>query len=371
MVAFSFRRKEVLSRRSLLFTGASALAPPFVGRNRFSLFAGAPDYSRLTIEMIRESTVIDMMGLLSLNYRRVLAWQRNPAALQDADFQKLTDSGTTVFHQSFGFVEGDVYSTSSRDVKGWNVLIAAHPDQFLRIDCADDLGRAKTEGKIGIVIGQQNSQHFRTLNDVDCFYALGQRVSQLTYNDNRLGGGSTDPRNIGLSDYGACVVKRMNELGMAVDVSHCADRTTLDAIESSCAPVLVTHSNCRALVASARCKTDEAIRKMAAKGGVMGITLVRSFVRRGVSASIEDALNHVDHVAAVAGVEHVGLGTDVDLDGRDPGAPAHRYDLDGVYYPKKIFDFTEGLVRRGYSREHIVLILGKNFQRALGEIWSA
>ena len=371
VVGFSFRCKEVLSRRSLLFTGASALAAPFVGRNRFSLFAGAPDYSRLTIDVIRASTVIDMMGLLSLNYGKVLAWQRNPAALQDGDFQKLKDSGTTVFHQSFGFVEGDVYATSSRDIKGWNALIVAHPDKFLRIDCADDLGRAKTEGKIGIVIGQQNSQHFRTVSDVDCFYALGQRVSQLTYNDNRLGGGSTDPKNIGLSEYGACVLKRMNELGMAVDVSHCADRTTLDAIESSRKPVLVTHSNCRALAASPRCKTDDAIRKMAAKGGVMGITLVRSFVRLGGSASIEDVLNHVDHVAAVAGVEHVGLGTDVDLDGRDPGAPAHRYDLDGVRYPKKIFDFTEGLVRRGYSRENIGLILGRNFQRALSEIWAA
>ena len=110
---------------------------------------------------------------------------------------------------------------------------------------------------------------------------------------------------------------------------------------------------------------------MAARGGVMGITLVRFFVRTGGSASIEDALNHVDHVAAVAGIEHVGLGTDVDLDGRDLAPPMRRYDLDGVHYPKKIFDFTEGLVRRGYTRENIVLILGKNFQRALGEIWAA
>jgi len=361
----------VLARRTLLSFGVGLLGAPFVGRRNFRLFAGAPSYSALTLDLVRESIVIDMMGLLSLNYRKVLEWQRNPASLQEADFQKLRDSGTTVFHQSFGFVEGDVYSTSLRDIHGWNAVIAAHPGKFLRIDSAHDVARVKTERKIGIVIGQQNSQHFRTVEDVDRFYALGQRVSQLTYNDNRLGGGSSGRNNIGLSAYGASVVARMNKLGMAVDVSHCSDRTTFDAIEASSKPVLATHSNCRALVANARCKSDETIRKMADKGGVMGITLVRSFVRPGGSASMEDALNHVDHVAAIAGIEHVGLGTDVDLDGRDRAAPPLRYDLDGVCYRQKIFDFTEGMVRRGYSRENIVLVLGKNFQRALAEIWAA
>jgi membrane dipeptidase len=163
----------------------------------------------------------------------------------------------------------------------------------------------------------------------------------------------------------------MNKLGMAVDVSHCADRTTFDAIEASSKPVLVTHSNCHALVASARCKTDQTIRKMAAKGGVIGITLVRSFVRPGGAASIEDVANHIDHVASIAGIEHVGLGTDVDLDGRDRATGARQYDLDGLHYPKKVFDLTEALVRRKYSRENIGLILGKNFQRALADIWAA
>src|SRR5205814_1445923 len=107
-------------------------------------------------------------------------------------------------------------------------------------------------------------------------------------------------------------------VGMAIDVSHCADRTTLEAIEASKKPVLVTHSNCRALVSnSARCKTDEAIRKLAARGGVMGVTMIRSFVRTGGPTTMEDVLDHIDHIARLVGVEHVGLGTDVDLDGRD------------------------------------------------------
>jgi membrane dipeptidase len=323
------------------------------------------------MDLVHASTVIDMLGLLSLNYRKVLAWQSNPSSFQEADFQKLRNSGTTIFHQSYGFVNGNVYSTSLRDIQGWNAFITGHSDKFVRIDCAADVESAKAQGKIGIVIGQQNSQHFRVVNDVDRFLALGQRISQLTYNDNSLGGGSTDPRNEGLSEYGAAIVERMNTLGMAVDVSHCADRTTFDAIEASTKPVLITHSNCRALVASARCKTDETIRAMAAQGGVMGITMVRTFVRAGGPASMNDVLDHIDRVVSLVGVEHVGLGTDVDLDGRDhAGSPMRKFDLDGVRYSNKIFDVTEGLVRRKYKRDDIELILGGNFQRALTEIWS-
>ena len=204
----------------------------------------------------------------------------------------------------------------------------------------------------------------------DRFYAMGQRVSQLTYRDNRIGGGSTDPKNIGLTQYGAQIVERMNQVGMAIDVSHCSDRTALDAIEASSTPVLVTHSNCRALVpGSARCRTDEAIRKLAAKGGVLGVTMVRIFVGGPGSVTIENVLDHIDHVAQIAGVEHAGLGTNVDLNGRDPSGAAKRSDLDGLQYSNKIYELTEGLIRRNYSQQNIELILGKNFERALSQIW--
>ena len=162
----------------------------------------------------------------------------------------------------------------------------------------------------------------------------------------------------------------MNQVGMAVDISHCGDRTSLDAIEASRRPVLVTHSNCRALVpTSPRCRTDEAIERMAAKGGVMGVTMVRIFVRAGGPTTIEDVLDHIDHVVNLTGVEHVGLGSDVDLVGRDLSAPTRKLDLDGIDYAKKVYDLTEGLVRRNYSGENIELILGGNFKRALSEVW--
>jgi len=313
-----------------------------------------------------------MLGLLTLDFKKLSAWRSDPACFQQADLKKLRDSGITIFHPAVGYTEGDVYASSLWDIYSWDAFLAAHSSHFLRIDCAGDIERAKTFGKIGIVIGQQNSGHFRSLDDVDRFYRMGQRVSQLTYSDNQLGGGSVDGRDPGLTKYGAEVVSRMNALGMAVDVSHCGDRTTLDAVAASRKPVLVTHSNCRALVpGSARCKTDEGIRRVAASGGVIGVTMVRYFVSSGRTATVEDVLNHIDYVARLVGVEHVGIGTDVDLQGRDSrGHLSRKNDLDGIDYERKIYDVTEGLVRRNYSDHDIQLILGGNFQRALAVIWS-
>lgn len=343
-----------------------------IQQGRFRLFAQtATTYSALAIDLVQRATVIDMLGLLTLDYSKLEGWEKQPERFAKRDFDRLRASGTTIFHPAVGFTDGDCYGCSLRDLTGWNAFISAHPNEFLRIDCPSDVHRAKNSGRLGIVLGLQNSLHFRTLADVDAFYKLGQRVSQLTYDDNEIGGGSTDPRNIGLTPYGAQIVDRMNSLGMAVDVSHCSDRTTLDTIAASRKPVLVTHSNCRALVpTSARCKTDEAIRALAATGGVMGITMVRGFVQASGTATIEDVLNHIDHVVSLVGIEHVGIGTDVDLEGRDAHIrPKKRWDLDGVDYSQKIYDLTEGLIRRNYSPENIELILGGNFQRALAAIW--
>jgi membrane dipeptidase len=375
----------VLSRRALLKGAALAVAAPMIQRGRYCLYAHSePAYSTATLDLIQRSTVIDMLGLLTLSYPKLSSWAAQPASFTPHDLEKLRASGITIFHPAVGFTGADVYNCSLRDITRWNEFIASHPGDFVRIDCPSDIARAKTSGLLGIVIGQQNSCHFRTVDDVDCFYNLGQRVSQLTYDDNPIGGGSTDPRDVGLTAYGAQIIDRMNRLGMAIDISHCSDRTTLDAIQASSKPVLVTHSNCRALVPAARCKTDEAIRLLASQGGVMGITMVRGFVQASGPATIEDVLDHIDHVANLVGVEHVGIGSDVDLDGRDhamhPNSmgpntgrirPRKRFDLDGVNYSQKIFDLTEGLMRRKYSTQDIGLILGGNFQRALAAIWTS
>jgi len=341
-------------------------------RGRFSLYAGtAPEYSVRTLDLIQRSVVIDMLGLLTLNYRKLTAWTADPARFRPVDLERLKNSGTTVFHPAVGFLAGDIYKQSARDIHGWNSLIAAHSDQLQRIDDVSHFQQVKQSGKLGILIGQQNSEHFRTVDDVDGFYRQGQRISQLTYRGNRIGGGSSDARDIGLTPFGHKILTRMNDVGMAVDISHCGDRTSLEAIEASRTPVLVTHSNCRALVpGSTRCKPDEIIKRMAAKGGVMGFTLVRGFVGNAKRVTITHVLDHIDHVAKLTGVEHAGIGSDVDLDGRDVVLyPERKFDLDGINYAKKIFDLTEGLVQRKYSDRNIALFLGGNFERALAQAW--
>ena len=278
-------------------------------------------------------------------------------------------------------------SADPQFMSAWNSFLANQDQAFMRIDSAADLDRVKTSGRIGVLLGVQNAEHFRTADDVDLFYALGQRVSQLTYNTrNLIGNGSTERRDEGLSDFGVSIVERMNKTGMAVDVSHCGDRTTLDAFEASQRPVLITHSNCRALVPGhPRCKTDEAIKKMASTGGVMGITGVRMFVRAEEPTTIEHYLDHIDHVVRLTSIEHVGVGSDIDLYGYDTMRPdenkrlrdgykgsygfREKIDIEGLNHPQRMFDLTEGLIRRKYSDRDIELILGGNFKRVLAEIW--
>jgi len=243
---------------------------------------------------------------------------------------------------------------------------------FVRVDCAADLAGAKASGKIGIILGMQDANHLRNLDDLDAFYKMGQRLTQLTYNSgNRLGAGckATDH---GLTEFGHAVVTRMNTLGMAIDVSHCGEKTTLEAIEASKKPVLITHSNCKALAPGvARCKTDAAIVAAAKKGGVIGLTGVRRFVRATDPVTMDDLLDHFDHVVKIAGVEHVGLGSDTDLDGRDKhGAAPMLYDIAGLQGVERVHQLADGLIMRGYTDEQIGLVLGGNFERALTAIWA-
>jgi membrane dipeptidase len=218
----------------------------------------------------------------------------------------------------------------------------------------------------------QNSDHFRSAADVVLFHGLGQRISQLTYNGtNLLGCGCGERRDTGLTAFGAEIVTAMNGAGMAIDVSHAGERTTLDAIAASTRPILITHSNCRALVPHPRCKSDDVIRAMAVRGSVMGLTGIRAFVSKSEPATLEDLLDHYDHVARLVGIEHLAIGSDSDPDGRDSGVRARRrlpLEISGINHSRRIFDLTEGLLRRGYTNEHIDLILGGTARRVLSDI---
>ena len=384
---------HVISRRALLRSAAvsagAALAAPMLNLGRYRLFAASPtEYSARAIALVQRSIVIDMLSPFTLDFPLQSRWARDPESFGAADFQKFKDSGINVFHPAVGLGGTNAYEQALQFFAGWNGFIAGSDERLMRIDSPADFGRVKGTGKIGVILGLQNAEHFRRPEDVDAFHGLGQRVVQLTYNSrNLIGNGSTERRDEGLSDFGVAIVERMNAVGMAVDVSHCGDRTTLDAFEVSKRPVLITHSNCRALVPGhPRVKTDEAIRAMGKSGGVMGITAVRMFVRDKEPTTVEHVLDHFDHVAKLAGVEHVGVGSDSDLDGYDDMPPEinkrlragykgsygfrEKIDIEGLDHPKRMFDLTEGLIRRKYTDAHIEGILGGNFRRVLSQIWT-
>lgn len=368
-----------MNRREFLRAGALAgfgvLAGPTILRGRYRLFADdRVEHSARAVELVGRSMVIDMLGLLTLDWPKLYAWQHDPAGLGPADVQKLRASGVKVFHPAVDPNDGKPYEACLDWMGRWNRLLLQRPDVLVRIESGPDFARVLQEGKIGILLGFQSSDHFRTAADVAGFHALGQRVSQLTYNErNRLGCGGFEPQDTGLTPFGAEIVGAMNRAGMAVDVSHCSERTCLDAFAASRSPVLITHSNCRALADHPRCKSDAVIRAMAARGGVMGITAVPAFVSSRLPATVENVLDHFDHAIRLVGVEHVGLGSDVDVDALDPrtGRVLARYDVRGLPPARRVFDLTEGLIRRGYSDRAIELILGGNFQRVLTGIWGS
>ena len=379
-------RREALKRAAL--AGVGALAAPMFNRGRHRVFAGSlNEYSARAIDLVKRSTVIDMLGVLTLDFPKQAKWFADPESFTAADLQPFRDSGINVFHPAVGLGGLQAYEEALKFFASWNGFIADRGEHFMRVDSAADLDRVKTSGKLGILLGLQNSSQFRNADDVDFFRGLGQRVSQLTYNSrNLIGNGATERRDEGISDFGIAIIERMNKVGMAVDVSHCGDRTTLDAFELSKRPVLITHSNCRALVPGhPRVKTDEAIKKMAATGGVMGITGVRMFVKADEPTTIEHVLDHFDHVRKITGPEHLGVGSDIDLDGYDDMPPEinkqlragykgsygfrDKIDIEGLDHPKRMYDLTEGLIRRKYTDAQIEGILGGNFRRVLSEIW--
>lgn len=360
-------------------------------------FDTAMEYSDRALKLVAESTVIDMLNsignfLPGTKKEQVRSegeiWLSEPGTFTVKDYQHCKESGINIFAP--GFLAPN-YVAAIEQMAKWNGFIASNSRYLKRIDLSEKLDTILKSEKIGVMLSLQNSTHFRKVEDVDLFYELGQRVSQLTYNSaNKLGCGVFEDKDTGLTEFGADIVQRMNKKGMAVDLSHCGDMTTLEALEISTRPVLITHAPCRALNPGyARAKTDEAIIKMSATGGVMGIPMLRFLVREKEPVTIEHFLDHIDHVAKLVGIEHVGIGSDQNLDTTDalstewrkkrlqnspPKYKPHtneKYQLsiDGLNHSRRTFDVAEGLIRRNYSDEQIKLVLGENFKRVLKQIF--
>jgi membrane dipeptidase len=377
------------------------VAAPAVLRGRYRVAGrivgqSAAEYSARAISLVESSVVVDLLNQFqfadyAVRPPKIEQWLTKPGAFTAEDAARYRSSGITVFALGLG---ATTYEDGVGFYARWNGLLAGYSDWLTRIDDVAGFARAKAQNKVGVMLTFQDSTHFRAPADVDTFFGLGQRVSQLTYNfNNRIGSGFLEQRDGGLSVFGLSIMERMQQVGIAVDVSHCGDQTTLDALAAAKKPVVFTHATARALVPGhLRCKTDEAIQKMARTGGVMGIAMIRFMVRNTEPVTIEHVLDHVDYVAKLVGVEHVAVGSDLDVMGNPNamnGAPTDprsqpnfsRYqyhedtdgaiNIKGLDHPRRMFDLTEGLIRRGYSDAHIAQIVGGNAVRVLGTIWPA
>lgn len=384
--------------RAIAATAAGFASAPGFLKGRYQLFCDSTaQYSARTIDLMRESTVIDMLCQFAFNDFRntntplAQIWKRDPAAFTDEHFATFRESGVDVL--ALGSGPGN-YEGMLRHFAEWNGFVASHSDWFTRVDEARDLIRIGKSGKIGIIMSTQTSDHFRSVTDVDVFHALGQRVSQLTYNmQSRTGAGFLEQRDGGLTVFGGELITRMEHVGMAVDLSHCGDQTTLDALDAAQKPVLFTHASARALLPEClRCKTDDTLRRLARKGGVVGVPMIRFMIRAAPPVTVEHVADHVEHLIRLLGAEHVGVGSDLDMAGLanpmannvPPSATLQpnfaRYNayfadnggahVDGLDHPRRLFDLTEALVSRKHSDATIRLVLGGSFARVLAELWS-
>jgi membrane dipeptidase len=254
-----------------------------------------------------------------------------------------------------------------------------------------DVLSAKQQKKLGVLINVQNSACIeRDLKNLDLFHDLGLRQIQLTFNwRNWVGDGCTERTQAGLSYFGVDMVHRMNELGMIVDVGHTGYQSTLDAVEVSNKPIVFSHTNCKALCDHPRNKTDDQIRALAKKGGVMGLTCFNWFVSDRPRSTLDDLLNHFDHVAKLVGPDHVGIGSDFSVAGWAAKAPDAEWEahkklysekewktikgrfppyIDEVNNALKYHTIAEGLRKRGWAVNDIAKALGLNFVRVYREV---
>ena len=307
-------------------------------------------------------------------------------------------SGVTAVNVTVGPV-GDRPTLSAfegiiRDIARWEGEIARHPDAFLRVAGARDLETARTSRRVGLVYGLQDGVAFQDdLSRLAILHRFGLRIIQPTYNlRNLLGDGCLEPDGAGLSRAGQEAIRRMNALGILVDLSHCGRRTTREALAASASPVAFTHTGCAAVADHPRNKTDEELRALAARGGVAGIYFM-PYLRPGSQPTAEDVVRHVEHAVKVAGEDHVGIGTDgvlsavemtaeyrarfqADIDRRKKAGIGAPGEVAGIYpfvpdlnTPRRLEKLGELLSARGHDTARVEKILGGNFARLFREVW--
>ena len=247
------------------------------------------------------------------------------------------------------------------DAFGWfDTELTENESDICVVRNVADIHTTKANGKLAAILAIENSEAVeRSLNILRSLYNLGVRSIGLTHNPNTWAATGNDEGETGggLTKFGIQLVKEMNKLGMLVDVSHISERGFWDVLDVTVAPIIASHSNCKTLCNHSRNLTNEQLKAIAANGGVVGITFVPGFITEDGwknTPPFAQLINHIEYAIDIAGIDHVGIGSDFDGGG----------DLlkDASEYPR----ITDGLSDRGYSDEAIQKVLGGNILRVFG-----
>jgi membrane dipeptidase len=303
-------------------------------------------------------------------------------------FEHMHRGGLTAINCTCSVWDG--FHGTMENIAQWKAWFAEHSDIITQVHTTADIRRAKAEGKVGIILGWQNTSGIDDrLEFLPLFRDLGVRVMQLTYNtQNWVGTGCWESRDGGLSDFGRDVIHRMNDLGILVDLSHVGPKTSEDAILCSKKPVAVTHGCPAAMKPHPRNKTDEQIKLLADHGGFIGFATYTPFLPKGGDTTVDDCIDGIEHLIKVAGEDQVGIGTDFTQDqdaaffaylGSDKGT-GRRVTTSTAEPPpqpkglEKIENFgnlTRAMVARGWPETRIRKVMGENWLRFLGDVWAA
>ena len=316
-----------------------------------------------------------------------------PLAQKEVALDDLIKGGVNVVASTIGG-RGDC-AASMGSIGIWYERLRRRSDELMLITKAEDMERAKAEGKLGIIFHFQGTAPIeRDLGLIEIYYRLGVRIMQLTYNvKDFVGDGCEETGDGGLSDFGKKVIQEMNRVGMLVDLSHTGYRTTMEAMEVSEAPCVFSHSNCKAVFRSNRNIQDDQITAAAAKGGVVGVTAFPGIVSGTKPQPTKDELlTHFDYIAEIVGVDHIGFGSDY-FDAQSPYATPEEADRiyrgfvdsgtwkpetyspppyvypEGIETPDKLANLTQMLLEHEYSDMEVHKILGGNFMRVYKEVW--
>lgn len=301
---------------------------------------------------------------------------------------------TTVAPQGRFWLNDDAFERAKKEIAKWQTIAAQHPDHLFIVRSAADLKVAERRQRSGVIMGFQGTEPLGEDADrIPMFRELGVRVIQLTHNRrNIVGDGCTEPGNAGLSNYGHTVVERLNAEKVVLDLAHGAPRTIAEGIAAARAPMLISHTGCRALADLPRNTSDAELKAMADKGGVAGM-IFWPYLRVDTQPMAVDVIRHIEHAVKVCGEDHVGIGTDL---GVAPIERTPQFEKDNIEYIKAMVEdgiFNKGrpenlylfipdlnlanrfevlagmLSARGHSDARIGKILGGNFARVMGEVW--